>query len=620
MGLAPLALGTTAARGWNGFDAQNTRTRACSARRFDSGQLHLSTTHTGEYVAHPLGDGTPPTTAYGIKGTHWRACGFHTGADWARNHGTPVYAVEDGNVRYRSYGSAFGLQLAVSPDKPGEWFYAHLSWRAPNGARVKAGDLIGRVGNTGNSTGPHLHLEYHTVKQRWVCSEMRDPWKIIQSMGGSSGGGSSYPTPTSNTVYLSKLKYGQQDSDSVWYLQRALGMDESDWVGDYGPKTDAAVRSCQAKHVPPADPEGKSFVGPTQAAHLFDGSGIRVVDDRPKDDPDPAPPAWWLSKAAAQLRDEVDALWPDRDKRTDGTIGDLNHTTGEHVPNDKGEVRAIDIDADLDTDPDTSWQLADLLRAIAKTDGRIYYIIHDGKITSGTYQDTFWTWRDYDGANPHTSHLHVSFFDAKDGAQFDLATRWSAMYEQTDPEPQPPEAGGWRRLFYDAGARGSDLDTAVAVTAAESNGYADAVGDLTLINDKWGPSVGGTQIRTLRDPAGYAPVDAYRDIEKLRDPAYQVEATLAIAQAGGWGLWSTFKHGTHEQFMAPGFDLPVRTGHGRSGCWSLDGCPDTEPEAPVTRDEYNQLVARVDALEKATQDALADLTAKHLTHTHGKPQ
>jgi hypothetical protein len=307
-------------------------------------------------------------------------------------------------------------------------------------------------------------------------------------------------------------------------------------------------------------------------------------------------------------------MWPNRDKRTDGAIGDAAHTTGEHVPNANGEVRAIDVDADLDDDQDTSWMLADLLREIAKTDGRIYYIIHDGMITSGTYPETRWTWRDYDGDNPHTSHLHISFFEAKDGAKFDLADRWAAMYEQQpEPEPQPPAEGGWRRLFYDAGARDTYLDIAVAVTAAESNGYTDAVGDLTLVNDKWGPSVGGTQIRTLRDPAGYAPVDAHRDIEKLRDPAYQVEATLAIADAGGWELWSTFKNGTHEQFMAAGFDIPVKTGHERSDCWSLDGCPDPEPQPPapepaVTREEFDALKKRV--------DSIAALTGRLSLHTH----
>jgi hypothetical protein len=131
-------------------------------------------------------------------------------------------------------------------------------------------------------------------------------------------------------------------------------------------------------------------------------------------------------------------MWPDRDTTTDGAVGDVNHTTGEHVPNASGEVRAIDVDADLDAADETSWMLADLLREIAKTDGRIYYIIHDGKITSGTYPETRWTWRDYDGDNPHTSHLHISFFEAKDGAKFDLADRWAAMYEQPAPVPQPP--------------------------------------------------------------------------------------------------------------------------------------------------------------------------------------
>ena len=100
----------------------------------------------------------------------------------------------------------------------------------------------------------------------------------------ASGG---YPAPTSGKVYLSKLRQGQTDSDSVWYLQRALnghslmapGNITLDLVGDYGPLTDQVVRADQEQHGFGLVPEGASFVGSQQAAHLFAGSGLTIIND-----------------------------------------------------------------------------------------------------------------------------------------------------------------------------------------------------------------------------------------------------------------------------------------------------------------------------------------------------
>jgi surface antigen len=96
------------------------------------------------------------------------------------------------------------------------------------------------------------------------------------------------PSPSTSVygggaVYLSKLKYGQQASDSVKNLQARLVASgyggymptvvRNGPTGNYGPETDAAVRACQAQHVPPADPAGRSYVGSKQANHLFAYAG-----------------------------------------------------------------------------------------------------------------------------------------------------------------------------------------------------------------------------------------------------------------------------------------------------------------------------------------------------------
>ena len=122
-----------------------------------------------------------------------------------------------------------------------------------------------------------------------------------------------------------------------------------------------------------------------------------------------------LSKAAEQLRSEINAKYPKRDKRSDGWIGDIFHNArkSDHNPDKNGWVRAIDIDADLvKNSSKESWLLAENIKMIAlKGDKRISYIIHQHRIASPRQN---WVWRVYKGSNPHVSHLHISFTEAGD--------------------------------------------------------------------------------------------------------------------------------------------------------------------------------------------------------------
>ena len=117
-----------------------------------------------------------------------------------------------------------------------------------------------------------------------------------------------------------------------------------------------------------------------------------------------------LCKAGQQLRLQIDDSYPDRDRTSDGWIGDVRHSarTSDHNPDAKGIVRAIDIDRDLagKKKPDLMPDLADQIRLCAKSDKRISYIIFDGKIASAKKS---WRWRTYDGINKHTHHCHISF-------------------------------------------------------------------------------------------------------------------------------------------------------------------------------------------------------------------
>ena len=117
-----------------------------------------------------------------------------------------------------------------------------------------------------------------------------------------------------------------------------------------------------------------------------------------------------LSKAAIQLREQFDDNFSDRDRTSDGWIGDSRHSArkSDHNPDGEGWVRAIDIDRDLSgkAKPDLMPDVADQLRILAKRDKRISYIIFAGKIASSK---SAWRWRTYTGVNKHRHHCHISF-------------------------------------------------------------------------------------------------------------------------------------------------------------------------------------------------------------------
>jgi hypothetical protein len=119
-----------------------------------------------------------------------------------------------------------------------------------------------------------------------------------------------------------------------------------------------------------------------------------------------------LSKAAVQLREQFDDAYSDRDRTSDGWIGDTRHGArkSDHNPDEQGWVRAIDIDRDLSgkAKPDLMPDLVDQVRKAckSKTEKRISYIIFDGYIYSPILN---WKARKYTGINKHNHHAHFSF-------------------------------------------------------------------------------------------------------------------------------------------------------------------------------------------------------------------
>jgi hypothetical protein len=105
------------------------------------------------------------------------------------------------------------------------------------------------------------------------------------------------------------------------------------------------------------------------------------------------------------------------------------------------------------------------------------------------------------------------------------------------------------RAAYQAGFRGLALQTAVAIAGAESGFNPLATGDVDLQDQKWGPSAGLWQIRSLKPH--YLSLDPYRDINHLYDPLFNAKAAWKISSGGSnFKPWSVYVNGRYQDFVS----------------------------------------------------------------------
>ncbi len=106
-----------------------------------------------KYVASGFGMRTHPVS--GVRK-------FHEGMDFAAPTGSDIYSTGDGVVTKTEYSGGYGLTVVVDHGFGYETLYAHMSKTSVmKGSVIKRGQILGKVGNTGISTGPHLHYEVH---------------------------------------------------------------------------------------------------------------------------------------------------------------------------------------------------------------------------------------------------------------------------------------------------------------------------------------------------------------------------------------------------------------------------------------------------------------------------
>jgi len=152
--------------------------------------------------------------------------------------------------------------------------------------------------------------------------------------------------------------------------------------------------------------------------------------------------AWFLNPALTRFRNEVNTRWPNRDKASDGTIGDTAHqgTSSDHNPDADGSVDAWDMD-------DDGVDVAAVIAAALRHES-IQYVIYNRKITSRSWG--LGVWRDYVGTSPHTEHVH---FNTRPSHENSSKPWFPEEDDMTPDQAKQAEIDAWR---LDALVMGSD--------------------------------------------------------------------------------------------------------------------------------------------------------------------
>lgn len=149
----------------------------------------------------------------------------HTGIDYALYQGTPVLAALDGRVsRTAHFGDGYGTHVVLEHEGNLQTVYAHLSRvNVRYGETVREGQVIGASGNTGNSTGPHLHFEVRrlgtpvdpmTLFNASGDSKPGDRWVKVPMLYVRSGPGTEYPIVDS--LRKGDTVSGEITAETIW--------------------------------------------------------------------------------------------------------------------------------------------------------------------------------------------------------------------------------------------------------------------------------------------------------------------------------------------------------------------------------------------------------------------
>lgn len=121
--------------------------------------------------------------------------GHHTGLDIGCRYGSPIYAATDGVVTFAGWNGPYGREVRVKLNDAFTTSYHHMSaFAVHRGQNVSAGTVLGYIGSTGNSTGPHLHFEVR------VNGKAVDPEPYLS--GATSVDQAGFTTPVGNVFSI----------------------------------------------------------------------------------------------------------------------------------------------------------------------------------------------------------------------------------------------------------------------------------------------------------------------------------------------------------------------------------------------------------------------------------
>ena len=133
------------------FDSDNGKIEYFDENGKSAKKLLMKTPVDGARLSSGFGMRKHPILGYNVK---------HRGVDFAAPKGTPIYAAGDGIIEKKGWNGAYGKYIRIRHANNFKTAYAHLSkFNKTPGGRVKQRQIIGYVGSTGRSTGPHLHFE-----------------------------------------------------------------------------------------------------------------------------------------------------------------------------------------------------------------------------------------------------------------------------------------------------------------------------------------------------------------------------------------------------------------------------------------------------------------------------
>lgn len=179
--------------------------------------------------------------------------GYHNGIDIEAAGGTNIYAVYGGDVVVAEWMDAYGYMIIVKhPDLGVYTFYAHASQlNTSAGAKVQQGDVIGKVGSTGNSSGNHLHFGIcDNLLAGYPARTYYDPLTYFVYSDNASGGGTETPQPAAQSECSCTEDYAGEYTTKgvVTYLNiRADHSTSSAVVGEIPPGADFIVTKGDGK-------------------------------------------------------------------------------------------------------------------------------------------------------------------------------------------------------------------------------------------------------------------------------------------------------------------------------------------------------------------------------------